>query len=68
MASPGFDNKVVGVVPVGQQVAGVLVVNAYVVIGKDAREEVVNLSRHVQDVADAEKQQAKKFNRLFYSV
>lgn len=47
----GFDYEVVGVVPVGQQVGGLLVVHAHVEVWEHAREEVVDLSGDVQDVA-----------------
>lgn len=46
----GLNNKVVRVVPVGQQVGGLLVVDAHVEIGKHAGEEVVDLSGDIQDV------------------
>lgn len=51
--SLGFDNKVVGVVPVGQQVCSVLIVHADVVVGKHPWEEVINLSGHIQNVSDS---------------
>lgn len=47
---PGFNDKVVRVVPVGQQVSGLLVIHAHVEIREHAREEVVNLSGDIQDV------------------
>lgn len=46
----GFDNEVVGLVPVGQQVGGLLVVHAHVEIREHPWEEVVNLSGNIQDV------------------
>lgn len=48
-----FDDKVVGVIPVGQQVSGILVVHADVVIREHPWEEVVNLSGNVQNVANS---------------
>lgn len=49
----GFDNKIVGVIPVGQQVSGLLVVHAYVEIREHAWEEVVDLSGDIQDVTNS---------------
>lgn len=49
--SLGFGDELVGVVPVLQQVGGLLVVHPDVVVLKQAREEVVDLSGHIQDVA-----------------
>lgn len=46
----GLNNKVVGVVPVGQQVGGLLVIDAHVEIREHAGEEVVDLSGDIQDV------------------
>jgi len=51
--SPGFDNKVVGVIPVGEQVSCILIVHTDVVIGKHPWEEVVNLSGNIQNVTDS---------------
>jgi len=45
-----FEDEVVGVVPVGQQVGGLLVVDAHVVVAERPREEVVYLPGHVEDV------------------
>lgn len=48
--SLGFDNKVVGVVPVGQQVGSILIVHTDVVIQEHPWKEVVDLSGNIQDV------------------
>lgn len=50
-SSLGFANELVGVVPVLQQVGGLLVVHTDVAVLKQAREEVVDLPGHIQDVA-----------------
>ena len=47
----GLGDELKGVVPVLQQVGGLLVVHADVVVLKQAREEVVDLPSYVQDVA-----------------
>lgn len=47
----GFGNKVVGVVPVCQQVCGLLIVHTHIEIREHPREEVVNFSGNIQDVA-----------------
>lgn len=47
----GFSNKLVGVVPVLQQIGGFFVVHSNVVVFKHPREKVVNLSGHVQYVS-----------------
>lgn len=48
--SLGFDNEVVGVVPVGQQVCSILIVHTDVMIREHPWEEVVNLSGDIQNV------------------
>lgn len=62
--SLGFDDKVVGVVPVGQQVGGVLVVHANIVIREHPWEEVVNLSGDIQDVTHSETKET--MHQFFY--
>lgn len=52
--SLGSGYKLVGFVPIRQQVCGLFVVNADVVILKHAREEVVDLPRYVQDELNPE--------------
>lgn len=47
----GLDKKVVGVVPVGQQVRGLLIIHTHVEIREHAGEEVVNFSGDIQDVS-----------------
>ena len=47
----GFGDELVGLVPVLQQVGGLLVEHPDVVVLKHRREEVVDLPGHVQDVA-----------------
>lgn len=47
----GFGDELVGVVPVLQQVGGLLVVNSDVVVLKHSREKVVYFPGDVQDVA-----------------
>ena len=47
-----FYNEVVRLVPVSQQVRGVLIVDADVVITESAWKEVVYFSGNVEDVAD----------------
>lgn len=47
----GFGDELVRIVPVLQQVGGLLVVNSDVVVLKHSREKVVYFSGHVQDVA-----------------
>lgn len=47
----GFGDELVGIVPVLQQVGGLLVVNSDVVVLKHPREEVVYFPGHIQDVA-----------------
>ena len=49
--SLGLEDKVVGMVPVGQQVCGLLIIHTYVVVAECPREEVVYLPGHVEDVA-----------------
>lgn len=46
----GFGNEVVGIVPVGQQVGGFLIVHPHIEIREHPWEEVVDLSGNVQDV------------------
>lgn len=48
--SLSLDDEVVCVVPVGQQVSGVIVIHTDVVVTEGPREEVVNLSGHVEDI------------------
>lgn len=50
VAQPGILNESVRLFPVGQQLRRLLIPDAYIVIGKALREEVVNLPGHVQDV------------------
>lgn len=52
--SLGSRYKLVGVIPISQQVGGLLVVNTDVVVLKHTGEEVVNLPRYIQDVLDPE--------------
>lgn len=52
--SLGSRYKLVGLIPVGKQVRGLLVVNADVVILEQAGKEVVDLPRYVQDVMNPE--------------
>lgn len=59
----GFDDKVVRVVPVGQQVSGLLIVHTDVVIREHPREEVVNLSGNIQDVTNSA---TKTITRLLF--
>lgn len=47
----GFGDELVGLVPVLQQVGGLLIVHSDVVVLKHPWEEVVYLPGHVQDVA-----------------
>lgn len=58
--SLGSDNEVVGLVPVSQQVCGLLVVHPDVVVGERAREEVVYFPGHVEDVAHTASRRKKK--------
>ena len=50
----GLGDELIGVVPVLQQVGGLLVVHADVVVLKNAWEEVVDLPRHIEDVPHTE--------------
>lgn len=52
--SLGSRYKLVGVIPISQQVGGLLVVNTDVVVLKHTGEEVVNLPRYIQDVLNPE--------------
>lgn len=52
--SLGSGYKLVGFVPIRQQVRGLFVVNADVVILEDTGEEVVDLPRYVQDELNPE--------------
>lgn len=52
--SLGSGYKLVGFIPICQQVRGLFVVNADVVILKHAGEEVVDLPRYVQDELNPE--------------
>lgn len=47
--SLGFNYEVVGFVPVRQQIRGLVVVNADIIITKGAWEKVVNLSCDIKD-------------------
>lgn len=47
----GLWDELVCVVPVFQEVGGLLIVHADVVVLEEARKEVINLPRHIQDVA-----------------
>lgn len=51
--SLGLVDEVISLVPVCQQVRGLLVVHADVVVGKQAWEEVVDLPGDIQDVVNA---------------
>lgn len=57
----GFDDKVVGVIPVGQQVSGLLVVHSDIVVRKQPWEEVVDLSGDVQNEADSVKKHSNRW-------
>lgn len=46
-----FNNEVVRVIPVSQQVSGIFIVDAYVVITECAWKEVVYLPGNVKDIA-----------------
>lgn len=64
--SLGFDNEVVGVIPVRQQVRGLHIVHPDVVIGEHPWEEVINLSGNIQDVThSATKTRMYKLTCLF---
>ena len=60
MHSLGPGDELVGLVPVGQQVRGFLVVHADVVVLKEAREEVVDLPGDVQDVLNPEGREQRR--------
>lgn len=46
-----FNNKVVCVIPVSEQVSGLFIVDAYVVITESAWKEVVYLPGNIEDIA-----------------
>lgn len=46
-----FNNEVVCVIPVSQQVSGVFIIDAYVMITECAWKEVVYLPGNVEDIA-----------------
>lgn len=48
--SLGSGYKLVGVIPISEQVSGLLIVNTDVVVLKHTRKEVVDLPRYIQDV------------------
>lgn len=48
--SLGSRYKLIGVIPIGKQVSGLLIVNADVVVLKHTWEEVIDLPCYVQDV------------------
>lgn len=50
----GLGNELVGVIPILQEVCGLLVIHSDVVILEKPGEEIINLSRHIQDVANSE--------------
>ena len=50
--SLGSEDEVVGVVPVGQEVSGLLIVYTDVVVGKRPWEKVIDLPGHVQDITN----------------
>lgn len=52
--SLGSRYKLVGVVPISEQVSGLLVVNTDVVVLKHAGEEVIYLPCYIQDVLNPE--------------
>jgi hypothetical protein len=56
VVAPGFVDESVGFVPVLQQVGLFDVVHSNVVVFEHAWEEVVDLSGHIQDVANAAKE------------
>lgn len=45
-------NELPGVIPVLQQVGGLLIVHTDVVVLEKTREEVIDLPRHIQDIAN----------------
>lgn len=47
--------ELIGVVPIGQQVSGLLVINTDVVVLEHTRKEVINLPRYIQDVLNSER-------------
>lgn len=49
-----FHDEVIGLVPVGQQIRGLVIINADVVVGECAREEVVDFPSDVQDISHPE--------------
>lgn len=51
-----FNNEVVCVVPVSQQVSGLLIIDAYVVITECAWKEVIYLPGNVEDIANPGKE------------
>ena len=58
--SLGSGDELVGLVPVGQQVRGFLVVHTDVVVLEEAGEEVVDLPGHVQDVLNPEGREQRR--------
>lgn len=46
-----FNNKVVGVIPVRQQVSGIFIIHTYVVIIERAGKKVIYLPGNVKDIA-----------------
>lgn len=48
----GFGDELVGIVPVLQEVSGLFVIHADIVVLKKTREEVINLPCHIQDVTN----------------
>lgn len=54
-----FVNEVIGIIPMGQQVSTLLVINTNVVIGKKARKKVVYFSGHIKYIANSRKKTKK---------
>lgn len=52
--SLGSRYKLIGVIPIGKQVSGLLIINTDVVVLKHTGEEVIDLSCYIQDVLDTE--------------
>lgn len=51
-----FNNEVVSVIPVSQQVSGIFIVDPYVVITECALKEVVYLPGNIEDIAHTGKE------------
>lgn len=48
----GFGDELISIIPVLQEISGLFIIHPDIMVLKKTREEVINLSCHIQDVAN----------------